>query len=117
MSEILAGEATPSQIAGFAVALRAKGETIDELQGLVDAMYRQADGADEMRRAVREQLRAGADFIGQHLHDTPPDPRSHVPTSIPDDPPCSIGRIYRAIICLGRPILGLRAVPQVAQAN
>jgi anthranilate phosphoribosyltransferase len=39
MSEILAGEATPSQIAGFAVALRAKGETIDELEGLVEAMY------------------------------------------------------------------------------
>jgi imidazolonepropionase-like amidohydrolase len=27
------------------------------------AMYRQADGTDEIRRAVREQLRAGADFI------------------------------------------------------
>jgi len=30
---------------------------------LFAAMYRQADGADEMRKAVREQLRAGADFI------------------------------------------------------
>ena len=42
MGEILAGEATPSQIAGFAVALRSKGETIGELEGLVDAMYAHA---------------------------------------------------------------------------
>src|SRR5437763_928959 len=27
------------------------------------AMYREADGPDEMRKAVREQVRAGADFI------------------------------------------------------
>jgi len=39
MGEILAGAATPVQIAGFAVALRAKGETVEEMQGLVDAMY------------------------------------------------------------------------------
>ena len=42
MGEILAGEATPVQIAGFAVALRTKGETIDELEGLVAAMYEHA---------------------------------------------------------------------------
>jgi anthranilate phosphoribosyltransferase len=39
MGEILSGEATAAQIAGFAVALRAKGETIDEVTGLVEAMY------------------------------------------------------------------------------
>jgi anthranilate phosphoribosyltransferase len=39
MGEILGGSATDVQIAGFAVALRAKGETIEEVVGLVDAMY------------------------------------------------------------------------------
>jgi anthranilate phosphoribosyltransferase len=39
MGEILAEAATPAQIAGLAVALRAKGETIDEVTGLLDAMY------------------------------------------------------------------------------
>jgi anthranilate phosphoribosyltransferase len=39
MGEILEGAATPVQIAGFAVALRSKGETPEEVNGLVDAMY------------------------------------------------------------------------------
>lgn len=42
MEEILSGNATSAQIAGFAVALRAKGETVAEVQGLVDSMYRYA---------------------------------------------------------------------------
>jgi anthranilate phosphoribosyltransferase len=42
MGEVLAGEATPAQIAGFAVALRTKGETVEEVEGLVNAMYEHA---------------------------------------------------------------------------
>lgn len=42
MVEIMDGAATPAQIAGFAVALRAKGETTDEVVGLVKTMRRYA---------------------------------------------------------------------------
>ena len=38
MGEIMAGEATPSQIGAFLVALRVKGETADEIAGCAEAM-------------------------------------------------------------------------------
>jgi anthranilate phosphoribosyltransferase len=43
MAEILAGAASSAQIAGFIVALRMKGETVEELRGLLDAMAEAAE--------------------------------------------------------------------------
>ncbi len=42
MDRVLAGEATPVQLAGFLVALRSKGETAAEITGLAAAMLRHA---------------------------------------------------------------------------
>lgn len=42
MDRIMSGEATPAQIAGFLVALSAKGETVEELSGLVETMLAHA---------------------------------------------------------------------------
>ena len=42
MSEVMSGNSTPAQIAGFAVALRSKGETSEEMSGLASAMLENA---------------------------------------------------------------------------
>src|SRR5487761_1508176 len=42
MNEIMDGAASPAQIAGFGVALRAKGETAQEMAGLAEAMLAHA---------------------------------------------------------------------------
>jgi anthranilate phosphoribosyltransferase len=54
MAEILDGAATPAQIAGFMVALRMKGETVEELGGLVEAM---------LDAAERVELAPGLDAV------------------------------------------------------
>ena len=43
MATILAGDATPAQLIGFIIALRAKGETPEELSGLLDAVLDAAE--------------------------------------------------------------------------
>ncbi|WP_299530952.1 anthranilate phosphoribosyltransferase [uncultured Streptomyces sp.] len=52
MDRIMSGSATDVQIAGFAVALRAKGETVDEVSGLVRAMYAHARTIEVPGRTV-----------------------------------------------------------------
>ena len=42
MREIMAGDATEAQVGAFMMALRAKGETVAELSGLVDIMLQNA---------------------------------------------------------------------------
>ncbi|TME45961.1 MAG: anthranilate phosphoribosyltransferase [Chloroflexi bacterium] len=46
MDGVMAGEATPVQIAGLLIALRAKGETAEEMAGFVDSMRAHATPLD-----------------------------------------------------------------------
>ena len=52
MDEIMSGAATDVQIAGFAVALRTKGETVEEVSGLVRSMYAHARTIEVPGRTV-----------------------------------------------------------------
>lgn len=52
MDRIMRGEATNAQIAGFVVALRAKGETVAEINGLVRTMYEHANLIEVPGRTV-----------------------------------------------------------------
>ncbi len=46
MDQVMSGEASPVQIAGFLVALRAKGESVAEMRGLADMMLQHATRLD-----------------------------------------------------------------------
>ena len=52
MGEVMSGAASPAQTAGFAVALRAKGETPDEVAGLVEVMLAEAAPVTVSSRVV-----------------------------------------------------------------
>ena len=68
MDQVLAGDATPVQLAGFLVALRSKGETAAEITGLAEAMLRHArrvavDGPRGRRRRHRRRPRAHREHL------------------------------------------------------
>lgn len=52
MDQVMSDAATPAQLAGFAVALRAKGETAAEIAGMADAMLRHAHTVEVDAKAV-----------------------------------------------------------------
>jgi anthranilate phosphoribosyltransferase len=46
MDQVFSGQATPAQIAAFLVALRAKGETVDEMTGFARSMLAHAEAVE-----------------------------------------------------------------------
>ena len=64
MANILGGRATAAQLIGFVVALRAKGETADELSGLLDAVLAAAELVpldEELRGRAIDVVGTGGD--------------------------------------------------------
>ena len=64
MQDVLAGAATPAQIAGFAVALRMRGETVDEVAGLARAMRQALQPFPEVPRPLLDTCGTGGDGSG-----------------------------------------------------
>lgn len=63
MREIMNGEATEAQMGAFMIALRSKGETVDELAGLVDVMLENAVLLETGNDAV-DIVGTGGDMFG-----------------------------------------------------
>src|SRR5690625_1189452 len=63
MQEMMSGIATDAQIAGFLMALSTKGETVDELLGLAEAMLEEAVSVD-LPSDVLDIVGTGGDRLG-----------------------------------------------------
>ena len=61
---ILAGDATPSQIAGFVIALRIKGETAEEIAGLARAARAHATPLEVGSEDLLDTCGTGGDALG-----------------------------------------------------
>ncbi len=61
MGEIMRGEATPAQIGGFLVALRLKGETVDEIAGCAEAMREHVLPVEPTRADLVDTAGTGGD--------------------------------------------------------
>ena len=63
MGQIMAGDATEAQVGAFMIALRGKGESVDELAGLVDVMLDRSVMLDTGNDAV-DIVGTGGDLVG-----------------------------------------------------
>ncbi len=61
MNEIMSGEATPAQVAAFLIAMRMKGETIDEITGCARVMREKATRLNPKRRPLVDTCGTGGD--------------------------------------------------------
>jgi anthranilate phosphoribosyltransferase len=61
MGEIMAGEATPAQIGGLLVALRTRGETVEEITGFAEAMREHVVPVSPTRSPVVDVVGTGGD--------------------------------------------------------
>ncbi|WP_028937550.1 anthranilate phosphoribosyltransferase [Pseudonocardia spinosispora] len=67
MGQIIAGDATPAQIAAFLMGLRVKGETVDEIVGFRDAVLSAAERLD-VPSSVLDIVGTGGDPYGAVLN-------------------------------------------------
>ncbi len=61
MAAVMDGETTPAQIAGLLVALRAKGETVEEIAGFAEAMRERVVAVTPKRTPIIDVVGTGGD--------------------------------------------------------